>query len=678
MKSYTLALAGNPNCGKTTLFNKLTGAKQHVGNWPGVTVDKKEGVWKNHQEYKILDLPGTYSLSPYSAEEKIARDYIVNEQADCVVDIVESPNLERNLYLTLQILETGVPTVIALNMNDELEARGEHIDTKFLEKQFGVKVVNISAKNSKGIDELYNAIKETIENNIKPNKLILFEKIKTLDEEGVANARYQKISKLVYRAYKKNDNIDSAKARSNKLDEVLTHKYFGLPIFGLIMYLLFQISIGDNLFGLGIPGLGQLLSGWVNSFWGWLTSIVALSLKNAAPWAQGLVIDGAMSGVGAVFGFMPLVLILYLLMSILEDSGYMARVAFVLDRVFRKFGLSGKSFIPLLMGFGCSVPAMTATRSLDEEKDRHITTIITAFMPCGAKLPIIALFVSLFFGSENAANMNFLIYLIVICVAIIVSLILNKVWYKGETSHFLIELPQYRLPTFISVTHRSYEKMKEFIKKASTIILASTIIIWFLTNFNINSFNGVNKTNNENQSVMCEMDDSFMASFGKGISPIFKPLGINGWRPTVGIISGWIAKENVVAAFAQLYGDDITDEYLEKYFNIENASKEELEEIGFNLGIYDRDTAHSIYEDLLTEGADDNALPTVKRDIPTSSGGLAYILFNLLCMPCFAAVGSMHRELKTWRKTMGGVGVQMLTAYIVSLIVRIIGMIFGF
>ncbi len=678
MNKYTLALAGNPNCGKTTLFNILTGSKQHVGNWPGVTVDKKEGSWKKHNEFSILDLPGTYSLSPYSAEEKIARDYIVKEQPDCVIDIVESPNLERNLYLSLQILETGVPTVLALNMSDELEQKGEFIDAEYLEKEFGVKVVKISARNNHGIKELFEAVKETIDNDIKPKKIPLFEKIKTLDEEGIANARYEKITSVVKKAYKKNDEEDNYITNSSKLDNILTNRFLGLPIFAIIMYFVFQISIGDNLLFLGIPGLGVVFAGWVELLWDALTSLVSSTLISAAPWAQGLVINGVMGGIGAILGFMPLVLVLYFFLSILEDSGYMARVAFVLDRIFRRFGLSGKSFIPLLMGFGCSVPAITATRALDEEKDRHITTIITPFMPCGAKLPIIALFVAILFDPLKTANITFLLYFIVMIVAIIVSLILNKIWYKGATSNFLMELPQYRIPTIVSVVHRSYEKLKGFIKKAATIILASTIIVWFLTNFNVNSFNGVNKANNENNSVMCEMDDSFIASVGDFISPIFSPLGFYGWRPTVGIISGWIAKENVVTTFAQVYSDDISEDYLAEYFDKNSASKKQLEAFGFENGVYSHEEAKSIYEDVLIEGQDNNALPTVKRDIPTKSGGLAYILFNLLCMPCLAAVGSMHRELKTWRKTMGGVGVQMLTAYIVALTIRIIGLILGF
>ncbi len=675
MDKYTIALAGNPNCGKTTLFNNITGSKQHVGNWPGVTVDKKEGVWVKHSDFQVIDLPGTYSLSPYSAEEKIARDFIVKDRPSVVIDIIESPNLERNLYLALQIMETGVPTVLALNMSDELEKKGEYIDVKGLEKHFGVKVVRIVAKTGKGVDELFSAVKETIEKNIVPHHLPLYDKLSTLNDEEVANARYDEIGKIVPKVYKKNSGIIKEETNSSKIDKYVTSKAFGIPIFALIMYLLFQLSLSENLFGLGIPGLGIAFSNLVNFIWELLTNVIAGLIVNASPWAYGLVIDGIMGGVGAVLGFMPLVLVLYMFLTILEDSGYMARVAFVLDRIFRHFGLSGKSFIPLLMGFGCSVPAIMATRTLDEEKDRHITTIVTSFIPCGAKLPIIALFVAILFPKSQTANITFLIYAITFMTAIVVSLILNKIFYKGATSNFLMELPQYRFPTIRSVWDHGYEKVKGFARKAGTIILLSTILIWFLTNFNTASFTGENKANNEDHSVMSQMDDSYMASLGNFISPVFYPLGFHGWRPTVGIITGWIAKENVVATFAQVYNEDISEGYLRDYFGSDPSA---LEDFGFENGEFDLVTAESLYADVLANGEDVNALPSVKRDLGDTSAGFAYIMFNLLCMPCFAAVSAMKTELKTTKKTLQGVGIQMLSAYVVALAVRLIGLLFGF
>lgn len=406
-----------------------------------------------------------------------------------------------------------------------------------------------------------------------------------------------------------------------------------------------------------------------------MTGLVEGLVGNASPWVYSLVIDGIMGGIGAVLGFLPLILVLYVLVSFLEDCGYMARVAFVLDRIFRRFGLSGRAFIPLLQGFGCSVPAVMATRTMESEKDRKITTILCGFMPCGAKLPIFALIVSTLFADSNQTAVTYSLYIFSIVVAIIVSLLLNKFVYKDETSNFIMELPQYRIPTVKTIAMHGWEKVKAYAQKAGTVIFVSTILIWFLSNFNIDSFNGNNAAANEDGSIMCEMDDSFMAGLGNVLAPIFKPQGFGEWRPAAAIVTGWIAKENVVVTFAQLYDEDVSPEYLEGYFS--QYSPEELEELGFEGGTYDPEAAPDIYsESILFEGGDENALPTLHEDIATKSAAYAYMVFNLLCMPCFAAVGAMKRELKTWKELGKAVGVQMLTAYVVSLLVNVIGGLF--
>lgn len=724
---YKIALAGNPNCGKTTLFNELTGSRQHVGNWPGVTVDKKEGIYKKDKNISIIDLPGTYSLSPYSAEEVIARDFIVKENPDVVIDIVDGTNIERNLYLTLQIIETKVPMVIAVNMMDEVESRGDKIDCKKLSEVLGVPVVPIVAKRGKGIAELMNAAYQVAKSNMNPRDLDIFDgnissAIKSImeilqDEENnkkwkaikliegdeivnktisdsqkefvdnvikqieeadgdtearIADLRYQFISGLVKSTVKKS-KIGHVETKSDKLDRILTNRILALPIFAIIMYLLFACTFSENF--LFIPGLkspGVWLAGLVEEAWGMFGGAIELAIQDASPWIKSLVVDGIIEGIGAVMGFIPLVLVLYLLISFLEDSGYMARVAFVMDRIFRRFGLSGRSFIPLLMGFGCGVPAIMATRTLDSEKDRKITTIITGFMPCGAKLPIFAMFVATFFAQSNKTLITYSLYMLSIIVAIVVSLLLNKFVYKSNSSNFVMELPQYRVPTLKSIFIHGWEKVKGFAVKAGTIIFISTIFIWLLSNFNINSFNGENKRNSENGSIMCEMDESFLASAGNTIAPIFKPLGFGEWRPTVGVATGWIAKEMVVVTFAQLYDEDVTPEYLETFFS--EYDKDELEEMGFEGGVYDEESAPDIYSEvILFEGEDENALSTMKNDIPTKAAAYSYMVFNLLCMPCFAAVGAMKRELKTWKLTGAAVGVQMLTAYVVALIVNTVG-----
>ena len=729
---YTIALAGNPNCGKTTLFNELTGSRQHVGNWPGVTVDKKEGIYKKNKDVNIMDLPGTYSLSPYSAEEIIARDYIVKEKPSAVINIVDGTNIERNLYLTLQIAETKIPMVIAMNMIDEVTAKGEKINCEKLSEILGIPVIPIVARNGEGIEKLMEAAIDVAKNNKIHKELDIFdsnisnavqaiEKIiagdkgddkhwraiklvegdevvyETISEEEksavdaivkeaekkadgdteskIADLRYQYISKIVKSTVKKS-RVGHVETTSDKIDKILTNRILALPIFAVVMYFLFACTFSENfLFIDGLPSPGVWLAGVVENIWGAFGSVIEGLVSNASPWIQSLVMDGIIEGLGAVIGFIPLVLVLYILISILEDSGYMARVAFVMDRIFRRFGLSGRSFIPLLMGFGCGVPAIMATRTLENEKDRRITTIITAFMPCGAKLPIFAMFVSIFFNDGNMTLITYSIYVLSIIVAIIVSLLLNKFVYKSEASNFVMELPQYRIPTAKSVAIHGFEKGKDFAIKAGTVIFMSTILIWALSNFNIDSFNGVNKTNNEDESIMCDINDSFLASGGNIIAPIFKPLGFGEWKPTVGIVTGWIAKENVVVTLSQLYDDDITPEYLEEYFSKYN--NEELEELGFEGGKYDEEIAPDIYSEvILFEGEDENGLSSLKEDITTKAAAYAYMVFNLLCMPCFAAVGAMKRELKTWKLTGMAIGVQMLTAYIVALLVNTVGSLF--
>lgn len=677
--SITIALAGNPNCGKTTLFNEITGSKQHVGNWPGVTVDKKDGIYKKNKEVTILDLPGTYSLSPYSAEEIVARDYLVKDRPDAVINIVDGTSIERNLYLTLQMAETQIPMVVAMNMMDEVEARGDKIDCKKLSEELGVPVIPIVARTGKGLKELMDAAIETAKSGRKPKKLNVFDdelanaiyaiadvlggateennwkaiklvendevvkntlseqekaSVDTLVEAAnknadgdaeakIADLRYQYISGIVKNCVKKG-RTGHQETTSDKLDKILTNRILALPIFAGIMYLLFACTFSENfLFIEGLPSPGVWLAGVVEELWGALTGVIEglLTTAGASDWAFSLVIDGVMEGIGAVAGFLPLVLVLFLLLSFLEDSGYMARVAFVMDRIFRHFGLSGRSFIPMLMGFGCSVPALMASRTLESDKDRKITMMITPFMSCGAKLPIYAMFAVTLFADNNQTAIVFSIYMLGIAVAIISALLLNKFAFKSETSNFIMELPQYRIPTLKSVLIHAWEKVKGFAIKAGTVIFVSTVLIWLLSNFNLGG--------------MCDMEESFLASFGNAIKWIFAPLGFADWRASVGVVTGWIAKENIVATFGQLFG---------------GVSEEAIEAIS----------------------AGEEALPAI-GEVFNKVSAYSYMAFNLLCMPCFAAVGAMKREYGSWKWTLRAVGFQMAVAYVVALIVNVVG-----
>jgi len=728
--SIKIALAGNPNCGKTTLFNYLTGAKQHVGNWPGVTVDKKEGTYRKNKSVKVLDLPGTYSLSPYSAEEIIARDYIVKERPDVVINIIDGTSIERNLYLTLQIIETKVPMVIAVNMEDEMKLKGITVDYDKLSKKLGIPVLPIIARKGTGVIELIDAALVVAEKAGIPNELSLFdeninaalekllpilhgqnenektwkaikllesdevvlatipaaarEKVKaiidTADknadgdvEAKIADLRYQYIAKIVKESVKKKSekHIETV---SDKWDKILTNRILALPIFAVIMFLMFEITFGSSFIG-----IGAWLQSIVCDFWdGPFTEAVLTGLENlgAATWLLSLFGDGILAGLGGIISFLPQILILFLLLSVLEDTGYMARVAFVMDRIFRKFGLTGKSFIPLLMGFGCSVPALMAARTLENDKDRRITMMITPFMSCGAKLPIYLMFIGTLFDEKYRTITLFGVYFLGIGVAILSGIILNKLIKSDSVSHFIMELPEYRLPTIKSVLIHGWEKIKGFAVKAGTVIFASTILIWFLASFNVGSFNGENAKINDDGSILCEMDDSFLASAGNGVKVIFMPLGFgDNWRPAVGVVTGWIAKENIVATFSQLYADEtVIDAYIDTLTEKEIQEKELLDD---NDKV-DPDAAAEAYDEALMEGVVD--LPALKG--PREEGGFdrltawSFMAFNLLCMPCFAAVGAMRRELGTWRRTLQAIGFQMLTAWIVAFLIFQIGNLF--
>ena len=681
--SLNVALAGNPNCGKTTLFNEITGSKQHVGNWPGVTVEKKEGKYKKDKGMTIVDLPGIYSLSPYSAEEIVARNYIVEEKPDVLINIIDGTNIERNMYLTLQILETGIPTVVALNMMDEVESSGTKIDIDKISKALGIKVVPIVARNGKNIDLLMNEVKKVskeknkelniyskdvedfledilsqisdndnhsqninprwrsiklleedpieseklsydMKNKIEPIVSKANEKLNGDAEGEIADQRYKFISNVVSKSVKKQVKKDGTRVEttSDKIDKILTNRIIAIPAFLAIMYGLFKITFGE-----GPLGIGVWLQTIVGDFWdGPLTEIILNLLQNmgASEWALSLVGDGILAGLGGVISFLPQILVLFLLMSILEDSGYMARVAFVMDKLFRRFGLSGKAFIPLLMGFGCSVPAVMASRTLENERDRKITIAITPFMSCGAKLPIYLMFAATLFTTSNQTLVVYSIYMLGLVVAVISALILSKFVFKGEASNFIMELPQYRIPTLRSVFIHAWEKVKGFAIKAGTIILGSTILIWFLSNFNLGG--------------MCEMEESILASIGRSIQWIFAPLGFGNWKASVAVVTGWIAKENIVSTFGVLYG------------------------------------ANDAIAEAAMEGS--AAIPGVAAAF-TKASAFSYMAFNLLCMPCFAAVGAIKKEMGNWKDTLKTIGFQMLVAWIVAFIVYIIcGFIF--
>lgn len=671
-KEYSFALVGNPNSGKTTLFNALTGSTQYVGNWPGVTVEKKEGkVKKTTDEINIVDLPGIYSLSPYTLEEVIARDYVVEDKPDAIINIVDATNIERNLYLTTQLIETGIPVIIALNMMDIIEKNGDKINVELLSKNIGVPVIPISANKGKGIknviaeairsvnEELQNTTEHKIFNkevekyideikiktkhiisdnvynsrwlaiklleddekvieriNINPelrediNQFIIkIEKQFDNDVESIiADQRYKYIEKIVKRNINKKNK--SKLTTSDKIDKIVTNRILSVPIFLAVMWFVYYVSIQT---------LGDYTIGWVESGIGFLSGKVGLVLTSigAADWLYALVIDGIFGGLGAVFIYVPQIMILFFFISILEDSGYMARIAFVMDKFFRKFGLTGKSFIPMLVGTGCSVPGIMATRTLENDKDRKLTIMLTPFISCGAKLPIYVMFASAFFP-DRSGMVVFTVYVLGIIVAILSGILLKNTVFKGETAPFVMELPPYRIPTVKGLLIHMWDRGKAFIKKAGTIIFAAIVVIWFLQSFGP-SFTLVEDTAN-----------SFLAYIGKFISPIFKPLGFGDWVSSVAIVTGLVAKEVVVATIGVLRGlGEVTEESPELISSIQ---------VMF-----------------------------------TPLKACSFMAFNLLACPCFAAVGAMKREFNSWKWTLFAVAYQTGIAYIVALLIYQIG-----
>ena len=676
--SVKIALAGNPNCGKTTLFNALTGSNQFVGNWPGVTVEKKEGKLKGHKDVTIMDLPGIYSLSPYTLEEVVARNYLINERPDAIINIVDGTNIERNLYLSTQIMELGIPVVMAVNMMDLVEKAGDKIHTDKLSKLLGCEVVEISALKGTGIQkaaekaislaERKNEVTPVHEFDSKVEDAItavgtmlgmdipeaqkrffaikLLEKddkikeqmksvpdvsaeIKTLEdafdddtESIITNERYVYISSIIGKCVTKGQK--GGMTVSDKIDRIVTNRWLALPIFAVVMFIVYYVSITT---------VGGFLTDWINDvlFGDIIPPAIekALVAVNCADWLQGLILDGIVAGVGAVLGFVPQMLVLFIFLAFLEGCGYMARVAFIMDRIFRKFGLSGKSFIPMLIGSGCGVPGIMASRTIESDRDRKMTIMTTTFVPCGAKLPIIALIAGAFFN--NAGWVAWSAYFVGVAAIICSGIILKKTkMFSGEPAPFVMELPAYHMPTVGNVLRSMWERGWSFIKKAGTIILLSTIVLWFLMSFGwVDGKFGMLEAE--------QLNDSILASIGNVIAPIFAPLGWTkageGWKMAVAAITGLIAKENVVATFGMLFG------FAEV---AENGS-----EIWGNLA-----------------------------QVMTPIAAYGFLVFNLLCAPCFAAMGAIKREMNNAKWFWFAIGYQCGLAYIVSLCIYQFGTLF--
>ena len=672
--SVKIALAGNPNCGKTTLFNALTGSNQFVGNWPGVTVEKKEGKLKGHKDVTIMDLPGIYSLSPYTLEEVVARNYLIAERPDAILNIIDGTNLERNLYLSTQLMELGIPVVMAVNMMDIVEKNGDKIHIDKLSKALGCEVVKISALKGTGIKEAaekavkvaqskkisapvhefqsdVEAVISEVERKLGyavPEEQKRFFAIKLLERDDkikaqmtsapdvtaeineleskmdddtesiITNERYVYISSIIKSCYTKNKTGEKLTV-SDKIDRIVTNRFLALPIFAVIMYIVYYVSVTT---------VGTFVTDWTNDvLFGEIIPPAIESLLTAvhcADWLQGLILDGIVAGVGAVLGFVPQMLVLFIFLAFLESCGYMARVAFIMDRIFRKFGLSGKSFIPMLIGTGCGVPGVMASRTIENERDRRMTIMTTTFIPCGAKLPIIALIAgALFDGASWVAPSA---YFVGIAAIVISGIILKKTkMFAGDPAPFVMELPAYHWPTVGNVLRSMWERGWSFIKKAGTIILLSTIILWFLM-----SFGWV-----DGSFTMLEaeqLDASILSKIGSAISWIFIPLGWGNWRMAVAAVSGLIAKENVVGTFGMLYGfAEVAEDGTEIWGQLAGSM--------------------------------------------TQLAAYSYLVFNLLCAPCFAAMGAIKREMNNTKWFWFAIGYQCLLAYVVSLCIYQIGML---
>ena len=672
--SVKIALAGNPNCGKTTLFNALTGSNQFVGNWPGVTVEKKEGKLKGHKDVIIMDLPGIYSLSPYTLEEVVARNYLIGERPDAIINIIDGTNIERNLYLSTQIMELGIPVIMAVNMIDILEKTGDKIHLDKLSKKLGCEVVAISALKGTGIKEAANkavklaqkkqtaeavhefskdaeAIIDKVEyklTGIVPEEQKRFFAIKLLEKDDkikdqmkatidvsaeikemedkfdddtesiITNERYVYISSII------GDCLTKSKAKgelttSDKIDRIVTNRWLALPIFAVIMWIVYYVSVTT---------VGTFVTDWTNDVL--FGEIIPPAIEkllvsvNCAAWLQGLILDGIVAGVGAVLGFVPQMLVLFIFLAFLESCGYMARVAFIMDRIFRKFGLSGKSFIPMLIGTGCGVPGVMASRTIENDRDRKMTIMTTTFIPCGAKLPIIALIAgALFDGASWVAPSA---YFVGIAAIICSGIILKKTkMFAGDPAPFVMELPAYHMPTVGNVLRSMWERGWSFIKKAGTIITLSTILLWFLMSFGwVDGSFGMLEAE--------QLNDSILASIGNVIAPLFAPLGWGDWKMAVAAVTGLIAKENVVGTFGILFG----------FAEVAENGTEIWGQLAGSM---------------------------------TAVAAYSFLVFNLLCAPCFAAMGAIKREMNNAKWFWFAIGYQTLLAYVVSLCIYQIGIL---